>query len=887
MVTKKKRRVFWAGLMLLIMLVNIFGGGGYSFGVNAESPGGSYYRNESEKTIDGVTIEQKVTDYYSYSGEYVVELSIKADDRNKVSNATITAPMSQQVEYAYGNDIKMGSASIAFSDNTLKVTNIQLDNTAKAFYLRYIVRLKDNWKDGEFYKIHESAVLTGSTVGDLMFDVPSIRANTHTNTYSNTQKTTLTVELEWIGPVGDSASFPILEDGVPNGQTLDIKRNSSDFFTSGSKWGGRKELPKYRNGRQINYSVGKADIPGYEGEIVNNNGNPNLFKFKYTNVETIDYKVQLKWIIAPEKMPFTRGTLRVGLLKNGNFDRFDRDSIQEQEVYYGDNNLEITFSNLPKYDRYGGQIRYSARLLDTFYEIIDYEKNPNKGILENYPHKFHVSNQDDRYENLTRIELYHYIPTYGVAPCSIKLQKEWEGGEPVDVKFTLTYRRQGQDFKKEITLPKDKTEIDITSLPMYEEDSFVDDPLNQPTETPVYYTIKEEDVEGYVAETKSQTFDFPSLYRDYVNYYIQNNQSICNAPHPQFVIKFKNTKTNASDENTYTITKKWVGTPKEGLKVGLFSEASFNTDVPTTSAVMPIEGKNNEEKIIFKNVKLKDGSGAEIKYVAREIDTDGKILKGEAGESFTLDGKKYNVSYDDANFLITNTEDAESTPPGGTTPPGGSTPPSEPSTPIVPPATETPEKPATDTPTKPSEPTEPGKPTEPTEPTKPSSPTEPTTPDTPSTPETPVLPVVPMTTPETPTEPSSPTESTVPGTPATPSIPSVNPPIDVPFTPERIINEELIPEGNPVFDIVNEGDTPLGKAEINKEEKTYTFIDDDKAPKGVAKIHDDNTLEVLKVFDDKVPQGRLPRTGGSNGNRLILIGVALFGLGLIIRKKIR
>ena len=28
MVTKKKKRVFWAGLMLFIMLVNIFGGGG-------------------------------------------------------------------------------------------------------------------------------------------------------------------------------------------------------------------------------------------------------------------------------------------------------------------------------------------------------------------------------------------------------------------------------------------------------------------------------------------------------------------------------------------------------------------------------------------------------------------------------------------------------------------------------------------------------------------------------------------------------------------------------------------------------------------------------------------------------------------------------------------
>ena len=144
----------------------------------------------------------------------------------------------------------------------------------------------------------------------------------------------------------------------------------------------------------------------------------------------------------------------------------------------------------------------------------------------------------------------------------------------------------------------------------------------------------------------------------------------------------------------------------------------------------------------------------------------------------------------------------------------------------------------------------------------------------------PSLPVVP--TPENPSTPDT------PGNPTTPETPSVNPPTNVPFTPDRIINPDLIPEGNPVFNIVNEKDTPLGDAKINKDKGTYTFVDDkNETPKGIAKIHDNNTLEVVKVFDTKTPQGSLPRTGGSNDSGLMLLGVSLLGLGIVVKKKIR
>ena len=200
--------------------------------------------------------------------------------------------------------------------------------------------------------------------------------------------------------------------------------------------------------------------------------------------------------------------------------------------------------------------------------------------------------------------------------------------------------------------------------------------------------------------------------------------------------------------------------------------------------------------------------------------------------------------------------------------------PENPSTPATPEATQ-PEKPSTPgaiTPESPSTPTTP----EAIKPVEPAKPSEPVTPSTPGNPTTPNTPVVPATT----TNPTTPTTT----------VPTENPPTNVPFTPERIVNPNLIPEGNPVFNIVDEDGTSLGNAEVNKDDGTYTFVKDKRTPQGVAKIRKDNTLEVVKVFDGKTPQGKLPRlpkTGGSSEEGLVLLGAAMLGLGAFFRRKFK
>lgn len=200
--------------------------------------------------------------------------------------------------------------------------------------------------------------------------------------------------------------------------------------------------------------------------------------------------------------------------------------------------------------------------------------------------------------------------------------------------------------------------------------------------------------------------------------------------------------------------------------------------------------------------------------------------------------------------------------------------PENPSTPATPGAIQ-PEKPSTPGAITPESPSTPATPEaiKPSEPAKPSEPVTPSTPGNPTTPNTPVVPA-------TPTNPTTPTTT----------VPTENPPTNVPFTPERIVNPNLIPEGNPVFNIVDEDGTSLGNAEVNKDDGTYTFVKDKRTPKGVAKIRKDNTLEVVKVFDGKTPQGKLPRlpkTGGSSEEGLVLLGAAMLGLGAFFRRKIK
>lgn len=65
-------------------------------------------------------------------------------------------------------------------------------------------------------------------------------------------------------------------------------------------------------------------------------------------------------------------------------------------------------------------------------------------------------------------------------------------------------------------------------------------------------------------------------------------------------------------------------------------------------------------------------------------------------------------------------------------------------------------------------------------------------------------------------------------------------------------------------------------------------VDEDDIPQGEAKVKKDTSKEApVKVEEDVTPKGsaNLPKTGGTMGGFLSLLGMGLIGLGLAIRKR--
>ena len=135
-------------------------------------------------------------------------------------------------------------------------------------------------------------------------------------------------------------------------------------------------------------------------------------------------------------------------------------------------------------------------------------------------------------------------------------------------------------------------------------------------------------------------------------------------------------------------------------------------------------------------------------------------------------------------------------------------------------------------------------------------------------------------------EETTPTPPSVPS-PSTPTVPVIPGQPDV--TPEQpstdVVNPDT-PQDNTNTDVdITDQNAPLGNTNIDT-----TDVDDDISPLGTKKIAKKvkaNKPNEVNVEDTKAPLGTLPRTGGSNDSALMLLGAALLGLGMVVKKKIR
>ena len=236
------------------------------------------------------------------------------------------------------------------------------------------------------YTVQEDAVAnyTTSYSGDMTTNF------TITNTIDG--KVSIPVTKKWIGKEAESATIRLLADGQEVANiTLNAENNWQHTFTN---------MPKYKDGKLITYTVTEDTIAGYTTAIT---GDATNYVVTNTNTKKIDIPVAKTWV-GPE------GTsAEIILSKDGT--EIDRVTLNAA------NNWTHTFTGLALYDSTDGH-EYAYTVTET--DIAGYDKN----ITGSQTEGFKVTN------------------TYKPTPVTVNpdLKKIVEGNPANPAKFTFNFK---------------------------------------------------------------------------------------------------------------------------------------------------------------------------------------------------------------------------------------------------------------------------------------------------------------------------------------------------------------------------------------------------------------------------------------------------------------
>lgn len=149
-------------------------------------------------------------------------------------------------------------------------------------------------------------------------------------------KVSIPVTKVWIGKQGDHANISLMADGVKVDSVVLNKDNNWQYtFVN---------LEKYKDGKEIKYTIIEEKMKGYDSEITGEAGSG--FIVKNTNNEKIDIPVLKKWIGGEED------SIIVNLYANG--EKIDSKKISKKD------NWKYTFKNLDKY-RENKEVIYTVK----------------------------------------------------------------------------------------------------------------------------------------------------------------------------------------------------------------------------------------------------------------------------------------------------------------------------------------------------------------------------------------------------------------------------------------------------------------------------------------------------------------------------------------------
>ena len=499
---------------------------------------------------------------------------IEVEVKNKKTNSEITSK---------SNAIK-NSAKWDGTSKTLAFSGITLDKD-EVLNIKYNAELVETHKDGKFKPLNAKAVLYPKGKGAepnsvLNFIIPSVKDKKTVN---------LVINKRWLGavPTGvESVEFNILSNNDPLNEKAIVKKDS-DWKTTVTG------LPRYKDGKEITYQLQEI-IPQSATYKVSENKHSDAdaygnitFTVTNKNTEKVNYVVTKKWGNTPSELQFdTNVQLYAG-----------ENKVNNRLVTLKDNNWTATFTDLPKYNDNGDEIKYSVK------EVGDKEEKEGKLTLQGYEY----SVKHDTATEANKDTITNTVTNASKKTFTAKVTKKWEDGVSTNsVKFTFTNKKYSKD-KYTLTIgPNESNEWNGNiELPKYNDDI-----------SEAEYTVDEVKVPGFTTtgdKDKIVSYENPS-------------------------VEF----TNKIDEKKIIVTKEWGATPKEFIdKVTVVLTGTADGYIKSE----PKEIAKGEETTTF-TVPTHTLDGKEITYKATEQgEKEGKVL---------INGKEFAVEHKEP-YTIVNT----------------------------------------------------------------------------------------------------------------------------------------------------------------------------------------------------------------------------------------
>ena len=251
--------------------------------------------------------------------------------------------------------------------------------------------------------------------------------------------TIVKVSKTWVGPKAGPVTVHLLADGTDTGKTLTLDE-------AGNWTGSFGNLPKYKDGNVIAYTVKEDDVTNYTGTVTGDA--TSGFTITNTNTEKVDVPVTKTWV-GPKAGPVT-----VHLLADGT-DTGKTLTLDEAGNWTG------TFSGLDKYNADGTEIAYTVKEDDV--------ANYTSEITGDATSGFTITNT-----NTEKVD--------------ISVTKTWVGDKGSSV--TIHLLADGTDTGKILTLDEaGNWKGAFSGLDKYNADG-----------TEIAYTVKEDEVAGYTSE---------------------------------------------------------------------------------------------------------------------------------------------------------------------------------------------------------------------------------------------------------------------------------------------------------------------------------------------------------------------------------------------------